>query len=107
MFGACLRAPSVRFVLVCLLCACGQSMAQDTASEIRPELGIYVQLGQMVRIQSTNVFRGNLTRDDWLAELTFYVETALKPMIRRRLRDHPDVYRNRYLTFRGGYRRRI
>jgi Protein of unknown function (DUF2490) len=79
------------------------SPGQDDNAEFRPELDIYARLGPMVRIEFVNFVRGNLTTDDWQASPTFYVETALKPVFRRGLREQPDVYRNRYLTFRAGY----
>ncbi len=34
----------------------------------------------------------------------FYLETALKPVVRRELRKRPDIFRNKYLTLRTGYR---
>jgi hypothetical protein len=58
----------------------------------------------MIRIQLMSAFGGNLTTGDWRAEPTIFVETSLKPVLRRRLRQQPDVYRQRYLTFRVGYR---
>jgi hypothetical protein len=41
---------------------------------------------------------------DWSGNFALYVQTALKPTLRRELRDHPDVYRNKYLLLRAGYR---
>jgi hypothetical protein len=60
----------------------------------------------MIRIQFQGAFRGDLSTDAWDANPTFFVETALKPALRRRLRQQPDVYRNRYLVLRVGYRYR-
>ena len=82
------------------------SSAQDTGSEVRPELNLYLQLEPMIRVQLQSLFVGNLTTNDWHANFTFFVETALKPILRRQLRQEPDVYRNRYLTFTAGYRYR-
>jgi hypothetical protein len=95
--------------LVCILSIGAQAAvisAQETSTEVRPELDVYLQLQSMIRIEFTNSFRGDLTADDWRADPTFFVEVALKPVLRRRLRQDPDVYRNRYLTFRAGYKYR-
>jgi hypothetical protein len=80
--------------------------AQDTGSEVRPEFDVYIQLEPMIRLQLMDYFTGDLTTNDWQAAPTFFVETALKPVLRRRLRQEPDVYRNRYLMFGAGYRYR-
>jgi len=82
------------------------SSAQDTVSEVRPEFDVYLPVTPMIRVNLTNYFRGNLTTDAWQTNTTFFVETALKPVLRRRLRQQPDVYRSRYLTFSAGYRYR-
>jgi Protein of unknown function (DUF2490) len=82
------------------------SSAQGTNSEVRPESDVYLQLQPMIRIQFVSSFSGKLTTGDWDADPTFYVETALKPVLRRHLREEPDVYQERYLTFKAGYRYR-
>jgi hypothetical protein len=99
-----LQSAMVCFVAVCAGTAV--SSAQGTSSEVRPEANVYLQLNPRIRIQLVSAFGGDLTTGDWQADSTFFVETALKPVLRRRLRQHPDVYRDRYLTFRAGYRYR-
>jgi len=79
------------------------AFAQSTGDEFRPELDIYIQEGPLIRIELMESFRRRST-GDWLENSTFYVEAALKPALRRELRDHPDVYRDKYLTMRAGYR---
>ena len=79
---------------------------QSTGGEFWPELGIYVQQGQLIRLEFVASASSNPNTDSWQGNFTFYVESALKPVFRRQLRDEPDVYRNRYLTFRAGYRYR-
>jgi Protein of unknown function (DUF2490) len=99
----------LRSTILCILAVYAGatvSSAQGTSSEVRPESDVYVQLQPMIRIQFQNSFSGNLTTGDWHADPTFFVETALNPVLRRRLRQQPDVYRDRYLTFRAGYRYR-
>jgi Protein of unknown function (DUF2490) len=91
---------------VSLLMSTTVSPAEDTGFEVRPEFDFYLQLEPMIRIQFTNSSVGDLTTDDWQTNITFFVETALKPVLRRHLREEPDVYRNRYLTFSAGYRYR-
>jgi len=83
-----------------------EAAGQNTNNELRPELGIYVQQGPTVRIVFVDSARGDQSTDIWQVDFTFYVEAALKPIFRRGLRDQPNVYRNKYLTFRAGYRYR-
>ena len=61
------------------------------ANEFRPELGIYIQQGPLMRIEFVDSFAGDQSTQDWHGNSTFYVETALKPVFRRELRDRPDV----------------
>lgn len=94
----------------CLLSAGAWSVPakgqQSTGGEFRPEFGIYVQQGQRIRLEFVSSASSHSITDNWDGNFTFYVETALKPVFRRNMRDEPDVYRNRYLTFRAGYRYR-
>jgi hypothetical protein len=78
--------------------------AQSTGGEFRPELGIYIQQGPTVRIEFVDSAIGNQLTDEWQGNFDFYVNIALKPVFRRELRNDPNVYRNKYLTMRGGYR---
>jgi len=80
--------------------------AQSTANEFRPELGFYVQQGQLVRIEFVDFLTNDLTTGDRQGNFAFYIQAALKPVFRRELRDEPDVYRNKYLTVLAGYRYR-
>jgi hypothetical protein len=103
------KSARLRSSILCILAVYAGttgSSAQGTDSEVRPESDIYVQLQPMIRIQFVSSFNGNLTTGDWDADPTFFVETALKPVLRRHLREEPDVYQDRYLTFRAGYRYR-
>jgi Protein of unknown function (DUF2490) len=98
------KAPAgLRSVILCICAGTKIASAQNTGTELRPELDLYLQLEPMIRIQFQNAFVGDRTTDDWRAEFAFFVETALKPVLRRRLREEPDVYRSRYLVFRAGY----
>ena len=72
--------------------------AQTTGNEFRPELGVYFQQGPTVRIEFVDFVSNDLTTNDRQVNYSFYVQTALKPVFRRELRDQPDVYRNKYLT---------
>jgi Protein of unknown function (DUF2490) len=94
-------------LVLCLLLT-GQliipAAAQTTGDELRPELGFYIQQGQLLRVELVDSFRGPRSSQDWQGDFAFYVETALKPVFRQELRGQPDVYRNRYLILRAGYR---
>lgn len=80
--------------------------AQGGSGEFWPEVGLYFQQGESIRIAFVGSASSNPSTHDWLGNFTFYLETALKPVFRTDLRNRADVYRNRYLTFRAGYRYR-
>lgn len=79
---------------------------QNTRNEVWPELGIYAQQGPMFRLEFVDFARGNQSTHEWTGDFAIYIEAALKPVLRRELRERPDVFRNKYLTFRAGYRYR-
>jgi hypothetical protein len=78
--------------------------AQNTSDQYRPELGIYYQATPIIRVESIDFASGTQSTHQWEGNFAYYVEAALKPVIRRRLREHPDAYREKYLTVRAGYR---
>ena len=78
--------------------------AAQSTDEFRPELGIYIQQGPMIRVELVDSFSGTQSTHDWDGDFAFYVETALKPVFRQELRERPDVYRDKYLVLRAGYR---
>jgi hypothetical protein len=90
------------FLLICAK-ACILS-AQERGSQARPEIDLYLQLNPQIRIQLMSAFTGSFPADEWRTNPTFFIETALRPLLRRRLRQEPDVFRKRFLTFRAGYR---
>ncbi len=79
---------------------------QNTKNELWPELGIYAQQSPMFRLEFVDFARDDLSNHEWNGDFAIYVEAALKPVFRRELREQPDVFRNKYLTFRAGYRYR-
>jgi hypothetical protein len=100
---------NAQFLVICIFTACiwnSPAAGQSASGEFWPELGIYIQQGQLLRIEFVDSFSSNPSTHDWQGNFTVYVQTALKPVFRRELRDQPDVYRNKYLTFRTGYRYR-
>lgn len=78
--------------------------AQTTSDQYRPELGIYYQATPLVRLEFIDFASGTQSTHQWVGSFAYYVEAALKPVFRRRLREHPDAYRDKYLTIRAGYR---
>lgn len=98
-----------RLLAVCFVSSFALSIparGQNTQNEFRPELGIYVQQGEIIRLEFIDTPRFNWTTNEVEGDFNFFVAAALKPFFRRKLRDDPDVFRNRYLIFRLGYRRR-
>lgn len=100
---------STQRLAVCLLAAGSwiiPAAGQGGSGQFWPELGIYVQQGEIFRFAFVDSAASNSSTHSWDGNFTIYLEAALKPVFRRELRDRADVYRNRYLTFRGGYRYR-
>jgi hypothetical protein len=82
------------------------AVGQSTKDEFWPELGIYVQQGPLVRFEFVAAASSDPSPHHWQGDFTLYAQVALKPVFRRELHDRPDVYRNKYLTFRSGFRYR-
>jgi hypothetical protein len=80
------------------------AVAQDSRREWRPEFDLYVSDGERVRF----VFENRLTESSAAGytqgSFQASIDVAMRPLFRRRIRRQPDVFRNRYLTFRTGYR---
>jgi hypothetical protein len=77
--------------------------AQSTGDEFRPELGVYVRAGELLRVEFVDFGASNSSTHSWQGNFAYYVNVGLRPILRRRVREHPDVYRNRYLSMRAGY----
>jgi hypothetical protein len=99
-----LTARAFAGLAICLLSCNIAAVAQGTGEDVRPELDLYIQQGPLLRFEISDSFSGDQSTHNWQGNFAFYVETALKPVLRRELRDQPDVYRNKYLTLRAGYR---
>src|SRR5689334_8340277 len=99
--------PKFRTAVVWLLCSGAwiAPLAGQSAEQLRPELGIYSQQGDIFRLEFEDIVSGNLNTHQWNGNFSFYVRGALKPVFRRDLRKRADVYRERYVSFRAGYRR--
>ncbi len=74
--------------------------AQNTENEFWPELDIYSQLNPGLRIVFADAAHVHSSTEGRFA---YYVDFALRPVFRRDLRWRNDVFRQRYLDFRGGY----
>jgi hypothetical protein len=96
-------------LVLCLFSAGAWTMPLAGAGangEFWPELGIYVQQGEVIRLGFVELATSNPATHNWDGIFTLYFEAALKPVFRRELRNRADVYRRKYLTFRTGYRYR-
>jgi hypothetical protein len=94
---------------LCLLSAGAWSTpaaGQNVGGQVRPEIGIYIQQGDIFRLDFVSAATSNSVTHVWDGDFTFYLEAALRPVFRRELRNRVDVYRSRYLSFRAGYRYR-
>jgi hypothetical protein len=100
------ECPTLERLVICFL-SVGHWIipaAAQSTDEIRPELGIYIQQGPVLRVELIDSFRANQSTHDWNGDFAVYVQIALKPVFHRELRKDPDVFRNKYLTLRAGYR---
>ena len=101
----CGPMPSRPFILLLAFAAfIGPAAAQNTSEQYRPELGIYYQATPLIRVEFVEFLTDTQSTRQWQGNFAYYVEAALNPVLRRRLREHPDVYRDKYLTMRAGYR---
>ena len=91
-------------LMAMVILAAAPALAQDTRRELRPEVDLYVNSGERVRFDFEDGFVASGQPSYNRGAFTFFVEVALRPFFRRDLRRQPDVFRNRYLTFRAGYR---
>jgi hypothetical protein len=88
--------------LVLLASACPPAAARVNRREVRPELDVYFNEGQRVRLLvETGLNQGGDAAYSQ-GRFGFFADLALRPLFRRRLRNDPAVFRNRYLTFRAG-----
>ena len=90
--------------LLVLLADLTQAIAQNTQSEIRPEVDGYVNLSPAVRLFLLALFTDALETGHWQGHFGVHFDVALKPVFRRELRSRDDVFRRRFLSFRAGYR---
>jgi hypothetical protein len=68
-------------------------------------LDIYINTGQRTRVIIQNNFDQTPETDTSDTRFAGFFELALRPLLRRPLRDDLDVFRERYLTFQVGYQR--
>jgi hypothetical protein len=100
-----LRSPRFLLRLLLLLWSIDSVTAQSTEQQFRPELDVYFKPSEPVRFEFVSAFRGDRDSGEWQGNFALYIETALKPLLRRERHGYPDVYRNRYLSVRAGYQR--
>jgi hypothetical protein len=74
----------------------------QTQRQFWPEVKVFVSVNEAVRFISKASM--NRDRDTSYREGTFgyFLDVAMKPVFRRKLREREDVFRRRFLTFRGG-----
>jgi Protein of unknown function (DUF2490) len=77
--------------------------AAQTQDEFWPEVDLFVQTNEATRVVIKNSMNEDRDTDYREGTFGFFVEAALKPIFRRKLREREDVFRKRFLTFRGGY----
>ena len=99
--------PSWRFAGVFLssTLACSTAAAQESVTQYRPELDLYLNTGERTRVISQINFDGTPETNTSQIRFAGFFELAMRPILRRALRDNPDVFRQRYLTFQAGYQR--
>ena len=95
-----------RIILALLALLAGspvKATAQSTQSEFRPQVDGYVNLSPAVRLFLQALFTDALETGHLRGHFGVHFDFALKPVFRRELRSHDDVFRRRFLSFRAGY----
>lgn len=85
-----------------LLFSCVNAKGQNDPTQFAPEIDTYVHFNESFRVLllATSVDNEASQQEDFGT----YLELALKPIFRRRLRENDDVFKRRFLSFRAGYR---
>ena len=78
--------------------------AATSQSQFWPEVDAYVGLSEQTRL----FFQYTATREKQLedyadGQIGGYLDVYMLPLLRYKLREHPDAERAKYLTFRVGY----
>ena len=94
----------ITFGLLLLLPLASRAVAQNTRDEFWPEIDGYVNLNSATRLYFLANFNSDKETRQWQADLGAHIDFALKPVLRRELRSHQDVFRKRFLSFRAGFR---
>ncbi len=77
--------------------------AQSVKDEFWPEADLYINYGLHMRSVIIDSFNQDQNTKDRQGSFSYLFDIALKPVFRRELRKHDDVFRQRFLTFRAGY----
>ena len=88
-----------------LTLSCSMAAPQESVTQYRPELDIYANTGERTRVVFQNNFDETPSTHTSNTRFAGFFELAMRPVLRRALRDDLDVFRQRYLTFRVGYQR--
>jgi hypothetical protein len=88
-----------------LTLSCSIAAPQESVTQFRPELNIYVNTGERTRVLFQNNFDETPSTHTSDTRFAGFFELAMRPVLRRALRDDLDVFRQRYLTFAVGYQR--
>jgi hypothetical protein len=92
--------------LAILVCGCGTAASPSTTveDEFRPEVDAYINLNPVARLFLLASFRNHQAGDSWHGDFGAEVDLALKPVFRRELRQRADVFDQRFLSCRAGFR---
>src|SRR5438552_1770380 len=90
-------------VALLFLAAAGKpARSQNTKNGFWPELDTYVNYGSRLRVVFVDSFDQDQNTRHLQGSFGYFLDVALKPLFRRELREREDVFRRRFLTFRGG-----
>jgi hypothetical protein len=89
-------------VLLIVAGSCTSAGAQ-TQPQFWPELNIFVQQNPRLRFVFQDSLRQDLDTHSVQGNFAYFIDVAMRPLLRRDLRWRDDVFRSRFLTFRGGY----
>ena len=97
-------AAPVFALIVCVLLSPPARGEDETRNEFWPEVDAYARLSGRSRLHLLATISHAREVDYAEAMVGGHVDFFLKPILRSGLRDTPDVFKRRYLSFRIGYR---
>src|SRR4029077_4464641 len=93
-----------QFGLIVAIAFCSCAIAQDVKNEIWPELNLYYKRHNVNFMRlAAGLTKSDPTNPASDGFLELDVQFGLRPRIREKILEHPDIQKRNLLTIRGGY----